>query len=164
MDCNDGAAIVFFSKDGNTRTGARLLNGGVNGTIIELKEMKKGNFVQALLKKESRLIGEPWLKISDVKYVYLMLPIWAGNGVPAMNSFITHADFTGKEVCVITFQQFADLRNSDKVHKYISDIVSGENGLVKEQYALIGGKMGHCADEKLIKEQIDKVRILTSIS
>lgn len=161
MEYESKSAIVFFSKDGNTRIGAKLLNSRVNGKIIELKEAKRGNFIQAIFKKGSRLMGNPWLEIIDIKQVYLMLPIWASNGAPAMNAFLKRADLSGKEVCIITFQQFADFRNSENVHKHITDIVEEKNGLVKARYALLGGKMGHCADENTIKKQIDMIEILS---
>lgn len=152
--------IVFFSKDGNTRLGATLLNGKLNGTVLELKEARKGNFLQALFKKGTPLVGSPWLEIADARQIYLMLPIWASNGVPAMNTFLEHADFTDKEVCIITFQQFTDLRGSENVHKHLSDLVAKKHGIVRAAYALIGGKMGLCASEQMIAEQIEKVQIL----
>lgn len=162
MDNKNNTAIVFFSKDGNTRLGANLLHNRIGDIIIELKERKKGNFVQALLKKGSHLEGQPWTEIQDARQIYLMLPIWASNGTPAMNTFLQHADFNGKKVCIITFQQFEDLRNSDKVHQYISDIVAKSKGSVIANYSFVGGKMGTCAEESLIREQIDKVESITT--
>jgi flavodoxin len=153
-------AIVFFSKDGTTKMGAELLNKRLNGKVIELKEAKKGNFIQAIFKKGSHLVDNPWYEITDVQQVYFMFPIWAGNGVPAMNTFLGKADFKGKEIIIITFQQFEDLRNSDKVHKYISDIITAKQGSIKGSHRLVGAKMGQCADEKFIKEQIDKIKLV----
>jgi flavodoxin len=62
-------AIVYYSKDNNTRTGAKLLQKKVGGEIIELIEKKKGNFLQSLLKKGSKLKGEPWKAIDNLPYV-----------------------------------------------------------------------------------------------
>lgn len=159
MDNKNRAVIVFFSKDGNTRSGAKRLNERLGGKIIELQEQKKGNFLQALFKKGSKLQGNPWHQITDATDVYLMQPIWASNAVPAMNAFLQHADFSGKRVTIITFQQFADLRNSDKVHQEITAVVKQRNGQVIANYAFIGGKMGHCAEEKLIYDQIDTIAL-----
>lgn len=154
---NGNIVIVYFSKDGNTRLGAKLLNNKIGGKIVELKEVKKGNFIQALMKKGSMLEGNPWKEMGSANQVYLMTPIWASNGTPAMNAFIQNADFTGKKICVITFQQFEDLRNSDRVHQYISDIVLKNNGTICSKYALLGGKMGHCANDSDIQMQINNV-------
>jgi len=56
-------SIVYFSKNGNTRLGAKYLNEKLGGNLIELKEEKKGNFIQAILKKGSKLKGNPWKEI-----------------------------------------------------------------------------------------------------
>lgn len=149
--------IVYFSRDNNTRAGAEILGERINAKVVELKEIKKGNFIQALFKRGSKLKGNPWKEIENAEIVYLMSPIWASNGVPAMNAFFEKADFSGKEVNIITFQQFEDFKGSEKVHKYIKDVVENKKGLVKNCYALLGGKMGHFAGEDNIKEQIDKV-------
>lgn len=159
MGSENQAVIVFFSKDGNTRIAAKRLNERLDGKLIELRETKKGNFLQALFKKGSKLLGNPWLEIAGATVVYLMQPIWASNAVPAMNAFLQNADFTGKLVTIITFQQFADLRNSDKVHQAIAEAVRQRNGRVIGTYAFIGGKMGHCAEEKFIFDQIDSIML-----
>lgn len=149
--------IVYYSKDNNTRTGAKVLGERIGAKVVELKEVKKGNFIQALRKKSSKLEGKPWEEIVDAKMIYLMSPIWASNGVPAMNAFLDKADLEAKEITIITFQQFEDLRNSEKVHNYIKNQVEQKKGIVLDTYALLGGKMGHFAGEDNIKTQIDKL-------
>jgi len=69
-----------------------------------------------------------------------MQPIWASNAVPAMNAFLKQADFSGKRVTIITFQQFTDLRNSDKVHESIAAAVKKQNGQALEPMPLLAGK------------------------
>lgn len=152
-------AIVFFSKDGNTKTGARIISERLNGNRIELKEVKKGNAIQALFKKGSQLFGNPWNEIIEAEVVYLMLPIWASNGVPAMNTFLEKADFKGKKVTIITFQQYSDLRNSDKVHKHISEIVTKKGGIIQKCHAMVGAKMGTFSGEDNIMKQINKIQL-----
>lgn len=144
-------AIVYYSKDNNTRTAAKLLHNKVGGEIIELKEKRKGNFLQALLKKGSKLKGQPWKAIEGASLVYLMSPIWASNGVPAMNTFLRSADLNQKECMIITFQQFIDLKNSSKVHEHYEDLVKKGGGKVIDRFAFKGGKMGHFAGEEAIK-------------
>ena len=159
MPSESNTAVVFFSRDGNTRLGAEILAGRIGGKLIELKERKKGNFVQALLKMRSPLTGDPWREIADARRVILMTPIWAGNGSPAMNAFASKADFTDKEVYIITFQQFSDLRLSHKVHQHIAGMVAENHGSAMTSYALIGGKRGHFAGEAHILAQIDVVKV-----
>ena len=151
------SAIVFFSKDGNTKTAAKLLNEKFNGKIIELKEIKKGNVIKAVFKKESKLEGTPWEEIKDSKTVYLMQPVWGSNGVPAMNAFIKNAEFIDKNVYIITFQASKDLKGSEKIHTYYTKLVENKGGRVAKCYAFVGGSIGHCLDESKIKEQIKAV-------
>ncbi len=144
-------AIVYYSKDNNTRTGAKFLHEKVGGEIIELIEKRKGNFLQALLKKGSKLKGNPWAAIEEASLVYLMSPIWASNGVPAMNAFLKKADLKGKDCIIITFQQFEDLKNSSKVHEHYENLVRKCQGKVINDFAFRGGKMGHFAGEEANK-------------
>ena len=159
MSGGSETAVVFFSRDGNTRRGAEILAERTSGKLVELKERKKGNFVQALLKLETPLVGDPWREIRDARRIILMTPIWAGNGAPAMNAFASKADFTDKEVYIVTFQQFTDLRLSHKVHQHIAGMVAVNHGSAMTSYALVGGKMGHFAGEEAIRAQIDMVKL-----
>jgi hypothetical protein len=159
MSGGSDTAVVFFSRDGNTRRGAEILAGRTGGKLVELKERKKGNFVQALFRLETPLAGDPWREIRDARRILLVTPIWAGNGAPAMNAFASKADFTDKEVYIVTFQQFTDLRLSHKVHQHIAGMVAVNHGSAMTSYALIGGKMGHFAGEEAIRAQIDMVKL-----
>lgn len=149
--------IIYYSRDNNTRTGAIILSERIKAKVVELKELKKGNFIQALIKKSSRLEGNPWNDVKKAKMIYLMSPIWASNSVPAINALLDKADLQDKEVIIITFQQFKDLRNSDKVHNYLKNKIEGKKGIVKKCYALLGGEMGHFSGEDHIRSQIDKL-------
>ncbi len=54
MNEKNNAVIVYFSKDGNTRKGAKILGERLDAKLIELKEAKKGNVLQAVFKKVHR--------------------------------------------------------------------------------------------------------------
>ena len=43
--------IVYYSKHNNTRAGVEILGRRIGSKVVELKELKKGNFIQALRKK-----------------------------------------------------------------------------------------------------------------
>lgn len=160
MENTNDTAIVFFSKDGSTRLAAGILGGKTGGKIIELKEKRKGGVLKAIFKMGSKLIGEPWLAIKDTKKVYLMQPIWASNGVPAMNTFIKNADFSGKKVSIITVQADPGFKGSSEVHQYIGGVVAGKGGTIASSYALLGAGIKECATESAIKEQIEKIVLL----
>ena len=87
MTCQTDSAVVFFSRDGNTRCGAQLLSQRLDARLVELKELKPGNALNALFRMKTPLAGNPWAEIASARRVYLLCPIWAGNSVPAMNAF-----------------------------------------------------------------------------
>lgn len=152
--------IVFFSKHGNTKSGALKLSEKWHLDIIELKEIHKGNFVQAILKGKSKLVGQPWKIAEAYDHIVLMGPIWASNGVPAINAFVENMDWHHKSVTIITFQMFEDLKNSSQVHGHISKCIEDKGGHISSKYALIGGKMNTFAGDEAIKKEIDKVELV----
>ncbi len=150
-------AVVYYSKNNNTRVGAENLGERLGAKVIELKEAKNGNVFQAIRKKGSTLEEEPWNKIKNDNEIFIMTPIWASNSSPAINAFLNNADLSNKEVTIITFQQSRELKGSEKVHNYIKKKVEQKNGKVLNCYALVGAKMGHFAGEDSIKSEIDKI-------
>lgn len=150
-------AVVYYSKNNNTRAGAENLGKRLGAKVIELKEAKNGNVFQAIRKKGSTLEGKPWNEIKDDSTLFLMTPIWASNGVPAINAFLDNADLSNKEVTIITFQQSRGLKGSEKVHNYIKKRVEQKNGKVLNCYALVGARIGHFAGEDSIKSEIEKI-------
>jgi hypothetical protein len=153
------SAVVFFSRDGNTRLGAEILAGRLGGRLVELREKRPGTALQALFGLKTPLDGDPWKEIAAARRVYLMCPIWAGNCVPAMNAFASGADFTDKDVYIVTFQQAPDQWLSHREHQHLAGIVAQNHGSVRETYALVGAKKGKFAGEELIRAQIQKVKL-----
>lgn len=152
--------IVYFSKYNNTRCAAELMQKKYGGELLELKEKRKGNFIQAIMKKGSKLKDKPWHKIKSDEKLYLMCPIWASNGVPAMNAFLDDANLTGKDIVIITFQQFEDFKNADKVHEHLEDFVISRGGTVTSKHKCIGGKIGKFAGETFISEQLKQCGVM----
>ncbi|MGB4588810.1 MAG: hypothetical protein WBI17_06175 [Clostridiaceae bacterium] len=152
--------IVYYSQSNNTRVAAEILKSKLGADIVELKESKKGNPLQALLKLKSKLIGDPWKEVQDANLVYLMFPIWAGNSVPAINAFVNSekSDFKGKEVILVTFQADPSMKSSIKVREYIGNLVLKHGGKIKASYGMVGGNMNVFIGDDKLKEQIDKVK------
>jgi hypothetical protein len=107
-------AVVFFSRAETPGWARRFLSERLNARLVELKERRPGNALQALLRRKTKLDGDPWKEISGVRRVYLMSPIWAGSTAPAMNAFAEGADFTDKDVYIVTFQKSPDQRQSHR--------------------------------------------------
>ena len=152
------SAVVFFSRDGNTRCGAEILSRKLGAKLIELQEERPGNALHALFRMRTPLKGDPWAEIASAKRVYLLCPIWAGSSVPAMNAFAEGADFTGKAVEIITFQQ-GPSKQGHREQRHLAGIVTRNHGSVRDCYSLVGGKMRQFAGEAFIRAQIDVVRL-----
>lgn len=152
--------IVFYSLSNNTKAAAELLAEKLGAELVELKEEKTGNVIQAFFKRKSKLLGDPWKIANEADRLYLMLPIWASRSVPAMNAFVgdPRADFQKKEVYIITFQASPDFKNSVKVHDYVGNFVRKGGGIVKETYAMQGGNMNVFIGDEKIRERMEKVR------
>lgn len=158
------AVVVYFSKSNNTRTGAEFLAEKISADMIELTEKKdrKGFYgfiksgFQAVTKKSSDLTGDPWDLISGFPEIYLMTPIWAGNGTPAMNRFINKADFSGKKVVLITFQADIKKESSAKVHNYYKSKIEERGGNSFEAIALHSTLPGKYAGKEYIHTQLEQ--------
>lgn len=159
MTHQQDTAVVFFSRGGNTRLGAEILSERLKARLVELKERRPGSALMALLRMKSQLEGDPWKEIAGVRRVYLMSPIWAGSTAPAMNAFAAGADFTDKDVYVVTFQNAPDPHLSYREQQYLAGIVTRNHGSVRECYALLGAKKGQFAGRESILSEIGKVRL-----
>jgi flavodoxin len=156
--------IIFFSRSNNTRTGAEYLAGKLSAELVELLETKgrKGltgflrSGFQAATGKTSDLQGEPWQGLEKFTSIYLMTPIWASNGTPAMNTFLQKADLRGKEVTVVTFQADAKGSGSEKVHELMKSIIENNGGSFRKGIALHSAAPGKFAGKEYIQSQIDK--------
>ena len=152
-------AVVFFSRGGNTKLGAEILSERLNAKLIELKELRPGNALMALFRMKSRLDSDPWKEITDVRRVYLMSPVWAGSTVPAMNAFAEGADFTDKDVYIITFQNAPDENLVYREQQHLAGVITKNHGSVRQCYALLGAKRGQFAGRERILSEIGKVRL-----
>jgi flavodoxin len=150
--------IVYFSKSNNTATGAEILAQRIGGTLIRLDEIGRSGPMKAIMKKGSKLGGDPWGEASSFDELYLMSPIWAGNGSPPMNAFLDGADLSGKRITLITFQADPQAKSSAKVHQYWTGRVVEKGGTVVARYGLVGGPgMYKFAGREAIEKQIDTV-------
>jgi flavodoxin len=157
--------IVYFSKDGNTEYTARLLASEIGGELIKLTEKTKRDGVigfmksgfQAVSKASSELAGEPWKLIEGYDFIFLMTPIWAGNGTPAINAFLDNADLKGKSVSIITLQSDVSHKGIEKVHDYLMKRVESKGGMTSECFALTGSTPGKFAGEDHLKNEFKRV-------
>ena len=159
MTHQQDTAVVFFSRGGNTRLGAEILSERLSARLVELKERRPGSALMALLRMKSQLEGDPWKEIVGVRRVYLMSPIWAGSTAPAMNAFAAGADFTDKDVYVVTFQNAPDENLVYREQQHLAGVITKNHGSVRQCYALLGAKRGQFAGRERILSEIGKVRL-----
>ena len=156
--------VIYFSKDGSTKLLAALLAEKHSAETIELKVKDyKSNMimdsVQATGKKSAELEDKPYDNIAGYDKIYLCTPIWASNGTPAMNAFIENADFTDKEVVIITVKAFMPTGMLKGTHEYLANNVMNNNGKVIDCFDVHGAVMGKTASAAHIKDQIDRNNI-----
>jgi flavodoxin len=153
--------VVFFSKDGSTKVLASLLGSKYDAEIVELVEKSKtnmfGKVVKAVRKKSVALKGEPYNKIDGFEKLYLCTPIWASNGTPAMNAFIEKADFTGKDVMIVTVKGYP--KSVEATHAYLTSSVAKSKGKVSNCYDVRGVAIGKTATKESLQKQLDSLNI-----
>jgi len=102
-------AVIFYSFEGNCALVANAIKDALNADIFEIKTMDKkkrtgfakylwGGF-QAITRKKPEL--EP-LSIDTKAYDLIVLgtPVWASSPSPAMFSFLSKTEITGKKIAL----------------------------------------------------------------
>jgi hypothetical protein len=157
--------VVFYSRSGNTRFVADEIARRKGAETVRLEEQKprKGvlGFIrsgyQAKTRKASLLKGEPWDRIGNCETMYLLTPIWAGNGTPAVNAFLDRADLSGKKVILVTLQADAAGAGSADVHRYLTGRIGAAGGEVAGTHALHSAVPGKFAGEEQLLSEAEKI-------
>ncbi len=157
--------VVFYSRNGNTRfvAGEIARRKGAETVMLEEEKPRKGllGFIrsgyQAKTRKASVLQGEPWNRIDGCQTIYLLTPIWAGNGTPAVNAFLDRADLSGKKVILVTLQADAAGSGSADVHRYLTGRIGAAGGEVVSTHALHSAVPGKFAGEEQLLSEVEKI-------
>lgn len=162
----DSVCIIYFSRDGNTKTLAELLTDRIGACgMVRLQERsgRKGFFgfmrsgFQAVRRRSSVLEGDPWGASGDYTHLILMTPIWAGNGTPAMQAFLDAAQLDGKSVEIITVQADPKFGGIEKTHDYLKDLVTRHGGTVNTCIAMNGASPGKFAGERHLQREAERI-------
>ena len=149
-------AVLFFSRNGSTRGAAELLAARLDAELIELKPLKKTGFLRsgymAAKKKGAELEGDPWQACMDKDLLIIGTPVWAGNGTPAINSFLDKADLKGKRVYLFTLQADPRMEKAPAILSYLSSRVKTAGGEVSGTLAVHGASPGKTAEEAQYRE------------
>jgi hypothetical protein len=157
--------IVYYSRSGNTRFVAELLAEREGGELVPLEEkgsrrglwgfLKSG--YQASTKRSSRLKGDPWSRIAGCQRLYLLTPIWAGNGSPAANAFLDGAELRGKQVFIVTLQADPRHGKSAEVHGHLTERIRECGGEVSGAYALTSARPGRFAGKEHLRQEAGRI-------
>ncbi len=137
--------VVYYSATGNTEIVAKEIAKKYNADLVKLEDFKqRSKFVLYVYGSYCALKDKGWdikplnVNLKDYSKVFVGSPVWAGRQVPAINTFLTNADFTGKEV--IPFVTMGG-RNPAKSIPKMSSKISSRGGKITGSFAIqTGGK------------------------
>jgi len=99
------ALVVYYSRTGNTKAIAETIREVLGGDIQEIKDMKDRSgffgFIGGMIDSRKHPITEispMQVNIKDYDLLVIGSPGWGVKLTPAINTFITNTDFTGKKV------------------------------------------------------------------
>lgn len=149
-------AIVFYSRDGSTRTAAGVLSDRLGAATVELADAGRNpgfllSGFRAKTGRRVRLAGDPWSEAKAYDRLVLAAPIWAGSGNPAMNAFLDGADLTGKTVYLLTVQADPGHGQADTVLDHYARRVRESGGAVGGALAITGSSPGKTASEEDVR-------------
>jgi flavodoxin len=99
------ALVVYYSRTGNTKVIAESIREVLKGDIQEIKDMKDRSgffgFIGGMIDSKKHPLTEISPReviIKDYDLIIIGSPGWGVKLTPAINTFITRTDFTGKKV------------------------------------------------------------------
>ncbi len=156
--------IAYFSKTGNTKMAAEHLAEKTSATLIALNDatnysgmigfMKGG--MKASIGKSAKLDPALYDAIAKFDRIILATPVWAGKTTPAINAVLTHVDFQGKQVYVITTQADPRCENSEKREDFYRKAIEAKHGTFMKLYALYGASPGKVASREDMNQRVDE--------
>ena len=152
--------LVYFSRDGSTRLLAEMIAGKMDADLQELREEKprRGFLVSGFRSatgRKPRLAAGSLDGLKDRDQLILGAPIWAGNGNPVLNSFISEADLSGKAVVLFTVQADPRKKGADKVLQLLAGAVRDRGGKVTDSRAFHGSSPGKTALKESLQQQLE---------
>ncbi|MCU0652711.1 MAG: flavodoxin [Candidatus Pacebacteria bacterium] len=141
---------VFYSLTGHTEKLARAINEAAGGDLLEIKtakSMPRGflkYFVagRQVMKKEQPELAVFDKNPNDYDLVFLGTPVWAGEFVPAVRSFLVRVMLKGKKAALFCAhggdnpgKAFSDLENELAGNEIIGKIDFKMDGITAAQEA-----------------------------
>lgn len=145
--------IVYYSRSGRTKLAAEEIAEVLDADTHRIEQEKEwwgplvylsGSF--ASLREKCPKIKDIDLNLEGYDLVLLAAPVWAGKAAPAMNTFISRTDFTGKNVALLVTMGST---SEGKAIQILREKVEAREGKVTFSFAIQTGKK---ADEDIRRE------------
>jgi flavodoxin len=103
-----GVLIVYYSKTGNTKAVAQFIataTGGALEEIVETGAKRDGVFGWLRsgrdgMRGRTSVIAPPQADVKEYDTVFVGSPVWGWNLVPAVRTYLSSADLSGKRVAL----------------------------------------------------------------
>lgn len=123
------AAVVYFSKTGNTRTACEVVASELGADVFELKVVKPPAAKGQLPEIEPAAID-----LSPYSFMVVASPVWAANLVPAVRAFLKGSRLEGKTVAVLTT---ANVEMTEQFQAQHKQLVMDAGGNVAGYYQIV---------------------------
>jgi Flavodoxins len=133
--------VVYYSWIGNTEVVAREIHQMVGGDLIKIEEVKQrkagigfaGAGFSALTGLKSKLKAVDF-SLDGYENVFLGAQVWASHSTPAINAFLSKANFKNKNIYL--FMTKADDKVPGKVIDSISKRIERKGGKVIDSISI----------------------------
>lgn len=127
--------VLYYSKTGNTETVAREISKAVNGELKKIELKKDISFMGAAFTAVFGLKGKIKsmdFNVKDYDNIFIGTPVWAGKTSTPINTFLSEADLTGKNVFIFVTQ--ADGKTPSSVYDSMTKRISDKGGKVIDNF------------------------------
>lgn len=147
--------IIYFSQTGKTKICAEAITKEISADLREIKLNKPRRGIllyilggyEALFAKKVDLLS-PDYDLSAYGTIILATPTWASRPAPAMFTFASNADFSGKNVLVFT----TSMDNPKKIKNTLKPFIEGSGGKLIGTTGVVSFRKN---DEALCKEAVE---------
>jgi len=150
------ALVVYYSSTGKTELVAKAIAKILNADIWKIEELKKkGVFARYISGAISAAKGEySEIKpidhnIGDYDLIFIGTPVWAFKPTPAINAFISKANFKDKKV--IIFVTMRGMGGKSAIRALV-DAIESKGGKIINSFGI---RTGGVKDEKIIEKGIE---------
>lgn len=132
------ALVVYYSFTGKTELVARAIAQTLNADMRKIEEVKKRKKPFVFLTGGYEAIRGKSSEIKEMDFnldcdlLFLGTPVWAGRPTPAVNAFVSKADFRNKKVVLFVTM----LGISGKATKILTDAIESKGGKIIDSFSI----------------------------